>query len=311
MKKYGFGVDIGGTNLKFGFFDTEGNMLDSWSVPTDVSDNGAHILADIAGYVKEYIEKEGYAREQLLGVGLGVPGPVDGDGVVHRCVNLGWGVLNVETALTVLTGLPTRAGNDANVAALGEMWQGGGKGYRSAVMVTLGTGVGGGIIIDGKMLSGANGAGGEIGHMPVHKTEQRLCGCGKTNCLEVYTSGSGIAKSAKKALSEYAGETLLRKCADITAKEVFECAGHGDELALALVDEVGEILGEALANVACVCDPEVFVIGGGVSKAGEMLTETVRSHYRKYAFHACAGAEFKLAELGSDAGMYGSFRQLI
>ena len=230
---------------------------------------------------------------------------VKDDGTVLRCVNLGWGVFNVEEEFEELFGLPAKVGNDANMASLGEMWQGGGKGYSSIVMVTLGTGVGGGIIINGKMLSGTNGAGGEIGHICVNDNETEVCGCGKKGCLEQYTSATGITRMAERALNNTDRASKLRNVQYISAKEIFDAAKEGDDLAIELVEAHGKTLGKALATVACVCDPEAFVIGGGVSKAGEILLTTTSKYYQQYVFHACRDTKFVLATLGNDAGIYG------
>ena len=191
------------------------------------------------------------------------------------------------------------------MASLGEMWQGGGKGYQSIVMVTLGTGVGGGIIINGKMLSGTNGAGGEIGHICVNDNETEVCGCGKKGCLEQYTSATGITRMAERTLTNTDRASKLRTVQYISAKEIFDAAKEGDELAMELVENHGRTLGKALASVSCVCDPEAFVIGGGVSKAGDILLETTAKYYQQYAFHASKGTKFVLATLGNDAGIYG------
>ena len=177
MKKYGFGVDIGGTTCKIGFFDMNGTIIEKWEIKTNTENHGASILDDVAAAVLGKMEEKGIAKEDVQGIGLGVPGPVDSEGTVHKCVNLGWDVINVEKALNEKTGLLVKAGNDANVAALGEMWQGGGKGHQNVIMVTLGTGVGGGIIVDGKIIAGSHGAGGELGHIHMNDEETDTCGC--------------------------------------------------------------------------------------------------------------------------------------
>ncbi len=311
MKKYAFGVDIGGTTVKMGFFETGGKMLDRWEIKTNTENHGESILEDVARAIDNKLAQEGISKNDVHGVGIGVPGPVMSDGTVNGCVNLGWGVFNVAESLNGLTGLPVKAGNDANVAALGEMWQGGGKGHRNVVVVTLGTGVGGGIIIDGKMVAGATGAGGEIGHIMVNEDEIELCGCGKCGCLEQYTSATGIVRMAKRKLAMTSAVTALRELKNITAKDIFDAAKEGDEVALSLVDELGEILGTALANIACVVNPEIIVIGGGVSKAGKILIENVQKHFVERTFHACRDTEFALASLGNDAGMYGCVQMLL
>lgn len=305
MKKYGFGVDIGGTTCKIGLFDMNGTILEKWEIKTNTENHGAAILDDVAAAVLDKMKEKEITKEDVQGIGLGVPGPVDSEGTVHKCVNLGWDVINVEKALNEKTGLLVKAGNDANVAALGEMWQGGGKGHKDIVMVTLGTGVGGGIILNGKMLAGTNGAGGEIGHICVNDDETEVCGCGNKGCLEQYTSATGIVRMAKIILNTTDKPSKLRQIQYISAKEIFDAAKEGDELAATLVENHGKVLGKALAQIACVVDPEIFVIGGGVSRAGDILIDTTAKYFAQYAFHACRQTKFALATLGNDAGMYG------
>ncbi|MBP3235084.1 MAG: ROK family glucokinase [Eubacterium sp.] len=311
MAKYVFGVDIGGTTVKIGFFSTEGELLDKWEITTRKDEGGAYILSDIAASIESKLSKDGIDKADVKGVGMGVPGPVKDDGTVIKCVNLGWGVFNAAEELSSLLGLPVKAGNDANMAALGEYWQGGGKGYKNVIMVTLGTGVGGGIIINGKMLAGVNGAGGEIGHMTIDLDEQDVCNCGKKGCLEQYASATGIVRLANRALQTSTKSSKLRELKYISAKEIFDAAKGGDNLASELVEEHGRRLGLALANVACVVDPEVFVIGGGVSKAGDILINTTSKYFQEYSFHACRNTKFELATLGNDAGMYGGAASIL
>jgi glucokinase len=273
---------------------------------------GDLILPDIADAIRERLEKHGVSMDDVEGIGVGVPGPVLDDGVVNGCVNLGWGVFNVAEKLSALLGgIRVVAGNDANVAALGEQWRGGGKGFKNVVMVTLGTGVGGGIIIGGRILPGGHGAAGEIGHMQMRKNETAVCGCGKKGCLEQYASATGIVRLAKLALADTTKPSSLRSLAEVTSKDIFDAAKTGDAMALKLVDTLGEMLGSALAHITAVVDPDVIVIGGGVSKAGQILLDAIVKHYRPAAFHACRDTEFKLAVLGNDAGMYGAVRMVL
>lgn len=311
MKKYGFGVDIGGTTCKIGLFETTGTLLDKWEIPTRTEDAGVHILEDVSESLHAKMDERQIALDELQGVGIGVPGPVDEQGVVQMCVNLGWGVFDVGRDMEARMQCKIKVGNDANVAALGEMWQGGGKGHNNIVMITLGTGVGGGVIINKKMVSGSHGAGGEIGHITVNPEETESCNCGRFGCLEQYASATGVVRLAKRALAQTTEETALRNIEPLTAKDVFDCAKANDAVAVAVVEEMTKILGETMANVACVVDPEVFVVGGGVSKAGTIITEKAKKYFDQKAFHACKSAEFKLAGLGNDAGIYGCVQMLL
>lgn len=309
MAKYVFGVDIGGTTVKMGFLDIQGNLLDKWEIPTRKENCGENILPDVARSIEEKLKKDNIAKEDVAGIGVGVPGPVSGDGVVHRAVNLGWGEFNVNDKLTALTGIKSMAGNDANVAALGEMWKGGGQGYSDMVMVTLGTGVGGGIIIGGKILAGSTGAGGEIGHIHVNDSEERTCGCGNKGCLEQYASATGISYLATQHKKNWNGQTVLKD--DLSAKAVFDGVKAGDALCIEVAEDFGKTLGKGLAVIASVVNPEAFVIGGGVSKAGEVLLSYIRPSFDKYAFHGARGAKLLLATLGNDAGMYGAAKLVL
>ena len=306
--KYGFGIDLGGTTVKLAYFDEAGTMLDKWEIPTNTAENGKYILPDIAAAINRYMEEKGIARESILGAGIGVPGAVDKHGIVAGCVNLGWGYFSVKDALEPLLGFPVVAGNDATVAALGECWKGGGQGCDSMVMVTLGTGVGGGIIVDGKPVHGATGAGGEIGHMVLNRNETAVCGCGKHGCVEQYCSATGIARLANLALSENDAPSPLRSVEKIVAKDVFDAAKAGDALATQVLEQVYAYMGEFIASLCCVVNPDVVVLGGGVSKAGQPLLDGVERNFKKWCFHACRDTKFRLATLGNDAGAYGAFK---
>ena len=308
--KYVFGVDIGGTTVKLGFFDLEGNILEKWEIPTRKDLGGKYILPDIADSIADMLMTKGITKEEVAGVGVGVPGPVDADGVVFKAVNLGWDIFSVSNTLSELVNLPVKAGNDANVAALGEMWKGGGKGHDDLVAVTLGTGVGGGIIVQGKLLAGATGAGGEIGHIHVEDNETDRCGCGKQGCLEQYGSATGIVRIANRVLAATDEASVLRE-GELTAKAVCDAAKANDAVAIKIMEQFGEYLGRGLAAIACVVNPEVFVIGGGVSKAGEMLFDYIRPNYEKYVFHGSKNTKFALATLGNDAGIVGAARLVL
>lgn len=305
MSQFVFGVDIGGTTVKMGFFTVDGTLVDKWEIPTRTEGNGSHILPDIAESVNQYLEEHQICREVVAGLGIGAPGPIDNEGYVHKAANLGWGVFSIKETMEELVKMPVMAGNDANVAALGEAWKGGAQGYDDVVMITLGTGVGGGIIIGGKMLNGAVGAGGEIGHIHVEDKETEVCGCGNKGCLEQYASATGITRLANRKLASTAAQSMLRE-GEVSAKTVFEAVKAKDALAMEVAEEFGRYLGNGLAAIAAVVNPEAFVIGGGVSRAGEILIDYIKPTYLKNVFHASREAKFVMATLGNDAGIYGA-----
>lgn len=305
--KFGFGIDLGGTTVKIAYFDELGTMLDKWEIPTVTADGGKQILPDIAASVKAYIADKGIAASDILGLGIGVPGPVNGAGLVNKCVNLGWGVFNISEELSALTGFPVKAGNDANVAALGEFWKGGGQGCDNMIFVTLGTGVGGGIVINGQLLHGSHGAGAEIGHMVLNKHETAKCGCGKQGCVEQYCSATGIVRMAKDRLSTPVISSVLQE-GELTAKAIFDAGKAGDKLALEVLDTYFDCMGEFLGTLCSVIDTQKIVLGGGVSKAGSMLLTGIIPYFYKYVFHGASDVAFSLASLGNDAGAYGAFK---
>ena len=309
--KYGFGVDLGGTTVKLAFFEETGAMLHKWEIPTVRENGGQQILPDIAAAIDGYIINNNIDRNDILGIGIGVPGPVLPDGTVNKCINLGWGVFNIEKTLSDLTGFTVQAGNDATVAALGECWMGGGKGFNTMVFATLGTGVGGGIVVGGQVLHGTHGAAGEIGHMVLNRNETESCGCGKKGCVEQYCSATGIVRIAKQFLASSQEPSVLRNIENLTCKDVFDSAAAGDALAQEALEQVYAYLAEFLANICNVIDPECVVIGGGVSRAGQPLLDGIRRHFHKYAFHAVTGVQFALATLGNDAGAYGAFKLVL
>ena len=311
MAQYVFGVDIGGTTVKLGMFDTDGNAMDKWEILTRTENNGVNILPDIAASIQDKMSQKAVNRADVVGVGIGAPGPVDGEGIIHKAVNIGWGEMNLKRELSALLGgMRVEGGNDANVAALGEMWKGGGQGHKNLVAVTLGTGVGGGIIINGRIMTGATGSGGEIGHIHVEDHETEACGCGNYGCLEEYASATGITRLANRKLQESDKDSVLRH-SEVSAKTVFDAVKAGDELAIEIARQFGDYLGKGLAVIAGVVNPEIFVIGGGVSKAGEVLFEYIRPSFEKTVFHGCRNTEFALATLGNDAGIYGAAKMVL
>jgi glucokinase len=312
MKEYAFGVDLGGTTIKLGLFKTNGQLLDKWEIPSITANKGEKLLPDIASAIIDKMHEKAIQEELVEGIGIGVPGAVLEGGYVKRCVNLnGWGEFNVAKKLYSLCDFTVKVTNDANAAALGEMWQGGAKGYRNVVFVTLGTGVGGGIIVDGKIISGQHGAAGEIGHIKIRREDTQSCGCGKKGCLEQYASATGIVRVAKGFLKEHSMPSKLRNITSLQAKDIFDLAKEGDFAAIKITEIMYEDLGRALASISCVADPEVIVLGGGVSKAGSVLLEGVRKAFVKYAFPASENTQFRLASLGNDAGIYGGVGLII
>ena len=314
MKEYAFGIDLGGTTAKIGLFTTSGALLEKWEVPTDTSNAGEHILENLAAAVLGKMKEQSIDPEQVEGVGIGVPGPVQNASVVPIvCANLGgWGEQNVSARLSgLLDGLKVLVGNDANVAALGEIWMGAAKGCSSAVMVTLGTGVGGGVIVNNHVIDGTHGAGGEIGHLTVNRHETAVCGCGKHGCLEQYSSATGVVRCMKKLLDENPDTPCVLRGTDFVAKDVFDAARSGDALAAREVDEMADTLGMALASIAATVDPEAFLVGGGVSRAGEVLFAPLTKHFKEYAFRSCRETPIKQASLGNDAGIYGAVRLIV
>ena len=313
MSKYAFGVDVGGTTVKLGLFNDEGQVLDKWEIPTVKDNGGEKVLPDIAASIKNKMQEKNITAADLVGVGIGAPGAVNAEGfMVNGAVNIGWGSFDLAETLKKELDLPVtvKAGNDANVAALGEMWQGGGKGYSNLVAVTLGTGVGGGIIIDGRILTGTNGAGGEIGHIHIEDAETETCGCKNKGCLEQYASATGVTRLANRRLAKDDAPSVLRG-GEISAKTVFDAVKAGDKVAIEIAEQFGEYLGKGLAVVANVVDPQIFVIGGGVSKAGTFLTDIIKRYHDELSPMATKKADIVLAKLGNDAGIYGSARMVL
>ena len=303
--KYCFGVDIGGTFVKLGLFTTEGELLDKWQIPTRREDASSHILPDIAAAIAAKMEEKGISKDDVTGIGFGTPGPVTEDGVAVCPANLDWVNKPVAKELTELTGFPSRGGNDVNVAGLGEMWVGGARGYKNVVVVPIGTGLGAAIIVDGKIITGTRGAAGEVGHIHIDDACEVPCGCGAQGCVEQYSSATALVRMAKKAIAGGA-ETSLRELEIITAKDVIDAAKAGDKVADQIFDKFCDCLGYSLAATAAVIDPEIFIIGGGVSKAGDYLIETVRKHYEPLCVLSETKATISLAKLGNDAGIYGA-----
>ncbi len=306
MKNYAIGIDVGGTTCKMGLFTVAGEIVWKGEIPTDKSNDGANILRDLAAKIDSILAENHVDRDDVNGIGIGVPGPVSPDGVVNRCVNVGWGVVPLEKDFSEITGLPVKAGNDANVAALGESWMGSAKDYNSSLMVTLGTGVGGGLIINKKIVTGYTGAAAEIGHIVVNRDEKEACNCGLHGCLEQYSSATGVVRLGHRHANATDKATKLKEVEEFSAKDLFDFAKAGDEVALETVEEFSDYLGWGLASVCAVANPDVIVLGGGVSKNGPIVTETLEKYFKKYAFHACRDTKIVIASLSNDAGIYGA-----
>lgn len=311
MKQYVFGADVGGTTIKLGLFDTEGTLVEKWEIPTRKENNGEHVLDDLCASVKDKMVQRGIKAEEVIGLGVDAPGPVNAEGYISEVVNIGLKEGNLKHMLEEKSGFKVEVSNDANAAALGEMWMGGGKGYNSIAMLTLGTGVGGGIVIGGKILSGAVGAAGEIGHVTIDYNETESCNCGKKGCLEQYASATGIVRMAKKQLAACDTPSVLRGIENITAKDVLDAAKAGDEIGLHELDRLGRNLAIACSHIALITDPEAFVIGGGVSKAGDIILDAIKKYYNGFCMKSVMDKPFMLAALGNDAGIYGCARMLL
>ena len=311
MSKYCFGIDVGGTSVKCGLFQTDGTLADKWEIPTRTENQGENILPDVAEAIRNKMQERGIDKADVAGVGIGIPGPINTKGEAACAVNLYWGFKPVAKELSELTGLPAKAGNDANVAALGEAWKGAAAGAQNVVMATLGTGVGGGIIVGGKIVAGHHGAGGEIGHANIDHSENEKCNCGNSGCLEQYASATGIVRVARQIVESSSETSTLRGIEKLTAKDVLDAFKAGDVLAGKIMEQVGDKLGGALAFIAAVVDPEAIVIGGGVSKAGQPLIDCIQKYYRQYAFSLCKDTPMVIASLGNDAGIYGAAKMVL
>lgn len=306
-----FGIDIGGTSIKAGLFRDNGELLDKWSFATIKKESSENILRSLADFILDKIETLSLNKKEIVGIGVGIPGPVTEEGEVLEMANLGSGRINLNETLSKMTGLKVRAGNDANLAALGEQWMGSGKGCKDMMLITLGTGIGGGIVLNNRILTGNKGAAGEIGHMTVNSKERRVCGCGKRGCLEQYASATAVVRIAQDILEERTEASALRDSEKISARDVFDCAKTGDKLALEVVDQACSYLGMALSYAGQLIDPEVFVIGGGVSQAGSIIVDKTKESYHNNVIESLKNKEIRIASLGNDAGMYGAAKLIL
>ncbi len=306
MKEYVIGADVGGTTIKFGSFDKEGNLIEKWNIRTVIEDGGSHIIPDIAESIREKIM--GYSDAGLKGIGIGLPGGVDREGICLSAVNLNWDRPSDPAGeLTKLLGVPASAANDANAAALGEAWKGAGEGHKDIVFVGLGTGIGCGIILNGKILAGSHGLAGEMGHLKMDDNASEICACGNTGCIERYASANGMARLAMNMLAEEGlSPEEVYGVSKVTSSVLFDACRNGNEKACEAADRACDMLGRTIAAAAALVDPEVIVIGGGVVNAGRVLFDRLIPSYRKYAFSALKETPVVPAGLGSDAGIYGA-----
>ncbi|UFJ41071.1 ROK family glucokinase [Brevibacillus humidisoli] len=305
------GVDLGGTAIKAALLTMEGDILRKTQVPTPVTEGADRVIGRMMETIDQLLAEEGQQRSSLAGIGIGVPGPVDeATGSVHEAVNLYWKSVPLKQKLEQLSGLSISVDNDANTAALGEMWRGAGQGAKDMVAITLGTGVGGGVIANGRIIHGVRGVGGEIGHVTVVPAGGPLCNCGRTGCLETFASATAIIREGTQVAAEGKSETLaavLEQNGALTAKDVFDAAKAGDAAAVKVVDDAAYYLGLGLSHLANILNPGKIVIGGGVAAAGDFLFERVREEFRRYTFsHAAESCEIVPAILGNDAGVIGA-----
>ncbi|HEL1929029.1 TPA: ROK family glucokinase [Streptococcus suis] len=313
MSKKIIGIDLGGTSVKLAILTTEGEIQEKWSIKTNILDDGSHIVPDIIDSIQHRFETHGLTKDDFLGVGMGSPGVVDSEaGTVIGAYNLNWKTLQlVKEQFESALGLPFFIDNDANVAALGEQWVGAGNNNPNVVFMTLGTGVGGGVIAAGNLIRGVKGAGGELGHITVDFNEPFACTCGKKGCLETVASATGIVNLSRRYADQYAGDAKLKQMIDdgqdVTAKDVFDLAKEGDDLALIVYRHFSEYLGVACANIAAVLNPAYIVLGGGVSAAGEFLLDGVRKVFAENSFPQIKeSTQIVLATRGNDAGVLGA-----
>jgi glucokinase len=313
MSKKIIGIDLGGTSVKLAILTTAGDIQEKWSIKTNILDEGSHIVPDIIESIKHRFETHGLTKDDFLGIGMGSPGVIDTEaGTVIGAYNLNWKTLQlVKKQFETELGLPFFIDNDANVAALGEQWVGAGENNPDVVFMTLGTGVGGGVIAAGNLIRGVKGAGGELGHITVDFEAPFACTCGKKGCLETVASATGIVNLTRRYAEEYAGDAKLKQMIDdgqeVTAKDVFDLAKEGDDLALIVYRHFSDYLGVACANIAAVLNPAYIVLGGGVSAAGEFLLEGVRKVFAENSFPQIKeSTQLVLATLGNDAGVLGA-----
>lgn len=304
--RYGFGVDILGTHIKYGFFEESGKLVEKWQTALPGYRDSNQIIPSIAEEVEKYLSRRGIFEDDVIGIGVGIPGPVSSTGVVNKCVNFSWGVFNIDRALSGLTGLRVKSSNVANLSALGECWLG--SGSRNMVLMAMNTGLGGGIVCDGTLVNGANGGAGEIGHIIVNKKETEACTCGKFGCVEQYCSPIGIVRVARRQLSATRTPSVLRNRKIFDYQDVLRAAAAGDKIAKDVMHQVYDYAGQALAAICCVTNPDTIVLGGEFCKIGQPAMDGISRAFRKYVFHANENVRFQFAALGEDDTIYGALK---
>ncbi|AVQ30182.1 MULTISPECIES: ROK family protein [Fusobacterium] len=308
---YYVGIDLGGTNTKIGLLNIEGDILKSSIIKTLSSEGVDKTMERIWGVIQELAKETNINVEDIKGIGMGIPGPVEEQSIVAFFANFPWGTnVNIKEKLEKITGIETKLDNDANIIALGEAKYGAAKGSKSSVTVALGTGIGGGIYVNGMLISGFKGAGGEIGHMKIVK-EGRLCGCGQRGCFEAYASATGLIREAVSRLTVNKQNLLYTmiegNIAGLEAKDIFDAAKEGDAFSLDLVDYEAEYLAMGIANILNIINPETIVLGGGVALAGDILLNPLRKKLEKYALPVTL-EDLKIVQgiLGNEAGIKGA-----
>lgn len=304
--RYGFGVDIAQTHLKFAFFEENGKLVEKWQITLPGYRDSNQIIPAIAEEVERYLSMKGIFEDDIIGIGLGVPGPVSSSGVVNKCVNFSWGVFNIDRALSGLTGLPVKASNTANLSALGEYWMD--DSIQNMVLMVMNSGLGGGIVCEGTLVNGASGAAGEIGHIIVNKEETEACTCGKYGCVEQYCSPTGIVRVARRHLNATRTPSVLRNRRIFNYQDVLNAASAGDKLAREIMAQVYDYAGQALAAVCCVTNPDTIMLGGEFCRIGQPAMDGISRAFRKYVFHANESVRFQFAALGQDDVLYGAFK---
>jgi glucokinase len=313
MGKVAVGIDLGGTSTKLSLVKSTGEIVDKWNIPTDTSEAGSKIIPNIIQSLKQKISELNVANSDIIGIGMGAPGAINrNEGTVSGAYNLNWvEVQPVQSVFEASFGVPFFIDNDANVAALGEKWRGSGNNLKNVVFITLGTGVGGGVIITNQLLTGNHGCAGEIGHIHVSDNPIFQCTCGNQGCLESVASATGMIHLSKYLAQEHEGSSKLKQTIlekdEITVKEVFDAAKVKDTLGLVILENFGNYIGLACSHIANILDPDKIIVGGGIAAAGSILLSEIFETYHKYTFPKARDKELlTLARLGNDAGILGA-----